>query len=542
MENSSKIESLNPKIQLSPSDSGGESQPGPSKPGPSKPGSSKPGTSGTQLQRKNKINGLPVIQDRADEWNKLRQAKVCLPKQARKVNSKEKPKELSGFIPTHPIEIADETFIDREFLQYTCKRLSPHPQKKFRVFAGLDTSKTPDFIKPFQVELALEFENAKSIYANMKRVCQRLSRKKAISDTREGEYLIQMFELVNAPNQKQILKKIIKRLQSIAEKGEQILQKTADIGFENVWIVTTDLKWDDFLKNYVSEFPTTQITNAFVCPEDPQCRIFILADAFHLNPDIMPDKQLRRIPFETIIHETTHLGSRTGDLLKYERSPRNFASSGRDILNDYKDRFNDVLSSSGFENFVDRLAEYQKLPKLSKEAVAKALTSDEEKMKKKMNMLRANLQIEDAQMVTMIIRDLSQGRDFDARPRVRRDLDSKKSEGDKDKGMMFLNLSLGFLFNPEQYSLSPHLNKTQGKAEVATEHPISLHTEESTKDTTNSKGEKLEETKQLQKRSLSDTVNKSKNLSHAVNNDLLKQNADRNQKKVSLSVNASLKK
>ncbi|PHL20015.1 hypothetical protein CQR37_16920, partial [Enterococcus faecium] len=152
---------------------------------------------------------------------------------------------------------------------------------------------------------------------------------------------------------------------------------------------------------------------------------------------------------------------------------------------------------------VDRLAEYQKLPKLSKEAVAKALTSNEKKMKKKMNMLRANLQLEDAEMVMTIIRDLSQGRDFDVRPRVRRNLSSKKSE--EDKGMMFLNLSLGFLFNPEQYWLSPHLHKTQEKSALATEHPVSTHTEESSKkDTTNTKGEKWEETEKLQKRSLLD--------------------------------------
>lgn len=137
-------------------------------------------------------------------------------------------------------------------------------------------------------------------------------------------------------------------------------------------------------------------------------------------------------------------------------------------------------------------------------------------------------------MVMTIIRDLSQGRDFDVRPRVRRNLSSKKSE--EDKGMMFLNLSLGFLFNPEQYWLSPHLHKTQEKSALATEHPVSTHTEESSKkDTTNTKGEKWEETEKLQKRSLLDAVDKGKNRSHTVNNDLLKQNAERNQKNVPLS-------
>ncbi|EGP5687320.1 QWxxN domain [Enterococcus faecium] len=526
LENSPKIEPLNPKIQPEPSRPRGGSQ----------PGSSKPGTSGPRLQSQYTINGLPVIQDRADEWNKLRQAKVYLPlpKQARKVNSKEKPKKLYDFIPTQPIEVTVQKEIDNLFLEYTREYLKSHPQNSFRVFAGLDASKTPDFLKPFQVELALEFENTKIIYDNMKKTCQRLSRKKAISDTREGKYLIQMFELENVPNQEQILKKIIERLRSIAEKGEQFLQKTTDIGFENVWIVTTDLKRDYFSQSYVSEFPEGYIVNAFVFPDDPQCRIFILADAFHLDPDIIPRLELRPVPSETIIHETTHLSSYTGDLIVYRRRPRSFASSGQDVLKDYKNKFSDALSSPYFEDFVDRLAEYQKLPKLSKEAVAKALTSNEKKMKKKMNMLRANLQLEDAEMVMTIIRDLSQGRDFDVRPRVRRNLSSKKSE--EDKGMMFLNLSLGFLFNPEQYWLSPHLHKTQEKSALATEHPVSTHTEESSKkDTTNTKGEKWEETEKLQKRSLLDAVDKGKNRSHTVNNDLLKQNAERNQKNVPLS-------
>ncbi|MBE8863678.1 hypothetical protein G9441_19125, partial [Enterococcus faecium] len=145
--------------------------------------------------------------------------------------------------------------------------------------------------------------------------------------------------------------------------------------------------------------------------------IVILADSFHLDPSLKPGKQLKSPLSTTIIHETTHLGSRTADFVSLSIPPKGFDQSGSDICNNYYKNIDEVVCSKGFENFVDRLAQQQNLRGLSKDAVVKALDSDD--------MLLANLQIEDAETVATTIRDISEGRDFNQRSRVQRSVDDK---------------------------------------------------------------------------------------------------------------------
>ncbi|WP_224788523.1 MULTISPECIES: hypothetical protein [Enterococcus] len=412
------------------------------------------------------VNTLPAPLDRSLAWNKLRQPIVYSSNIVKRIeNPTVRPKELSSFIPSRPIEVASNDLASEDELRsliwsYIEDSLSSHPNPDIRVTKGLDSSKVPDFIQPFQKQLSKDFEKARRAFLYLKDMCQDLLTKAIISDTRQGQYLTQMFQLEHSMNKEEILREINKKLMSIATKGEQVLQQTKDLGFENVWIASTGLILNTQTGKYESLLTKRHAPNAFVIPQDPQCRMIFLADVFHTNPDLVADVskkyELKKSEFEVVLHETTHLGSHTGDLMQFRIPPKGFSKSGRDVLQEYNEKFFSIKDTPAFENFVDRVAQYQNLPELSRDAVmAKVLLDD---------MLRVNLQMEDAEMVATIVRDLSQGRDFNVRPRVQRSISDKPDQ--KISKSLFLNLVMGFLFNTEQYWLSPHLDKTQEKEKI----------------------------------------------------------------------------
>ncbi|MFS0954016.1 QWxxN domain [Enterococcus durans] len=468
----------------------GTSRGGPSQAGTSRGGPSQAGPSQTKMdQRASTL--LPPFVDRSLAWKKIRGGSTNKRQVFRRgVDSIVQAQRIHNFIPTQPIElVSNEKRLRRDFLMTIDDQLKAHPEKDFQVFVGLDTRKSPDFIKSFQVEVGKGIDTARKNFSRMKYICQDLSTKTTLSCTPFDQYVTKMFKLEHITDKvykENILREINTRLLSIADKGEQILQQTIDFGFENIWIVSKKMIWDKKSKTYLSQLTDSSddgYVSAFVNAGDPQCKIVILADAFHLDPSLKPGKQLKSPLSTTIIHETTHLGSRTADFVSLSIPPKGFDQSGSDICNNYYKNIDEVVCSKGFENFVDRLAQQQNLRGLSKDAVVKALDSDD--------MLLANLQIEDAETVATTIRDISEGRDFNQRSRVQRSVDDKLI--DNQLGWLFFNFAIGVLFNAEQYWLSPHLNKTHElkETEVSEELDVTIKTdEESAKEATSVKSEK----------------------------------------------------
>lgn len=77
--------------------------------------------------------------------------------------------------------------------------------------------------------------------------------------------------------------------------------------------------------------------------------------------------------------------------------------------------------------------------------------------------------MEDAEMIAVIVRDLSERRDFDFRKRVERSLDEQplKDQPLEDQlATIFRNYAVSSLFDIDHHQLSPHLNKTQDQAKL----------------------------------------------------------------------------
>lgn len=276
-----------------------------------------------------------------------------------------------------------------------------------------------------------------------------------------------MFDLAEATNQEQVLREIVKRVLSIAEKGELFLRQSADWGFENMRIVSSDLVRDEITQNYYSQYNEYLNAYAFVFKQDGECRIIIMADAFHLKPAISLGEQLKTAPEETIMHEATHLASSTDDIIAYSLPEKGTRRSGKDLRDEFLRYYPSFVLSESFEGFVKRLALEEKKPNLSKNTVVEALKVD--------SMLRSNFQLMDAEMAMVIIRDIAQGNEFDIRPRFKRSANHSKL----GNGFMFMFQVMMHLWNYE--NLEKKVTLKERPKETTTENVLTTPSQNSDK-------------------------------------------------------------
>ncbi|EPH95299.1 hypothetical protein D920_02569 [Enterococcus faecalis 13-SD-W-01] len=379
-------------------------------------------------------NTLPKSPKRGKEWNAIRNVQPYKPERVREEDPLVILPKLTEFIPEQPIITQSN---DKKTRNVILEGIEEdifgfaQPNEEFQVFAGLDPSKVPEFIRPFQKEVADGLKESEEIFRQGKNKLQHLLEQPDIAATAEGRYLTKMFLLKDAPNKEEILKEIAKRLISMAEKGERFLQKTEEFGFENILIVSTELKLDPQLNVYQSKREKEVLSKAFVVPADRECRIIISADAFCQDPAVAPTLQLNQKVSGTVIHEVTHLVSMTKDLALYGVPDKGFCMNGKEARAEYLYGIRKIRDTPDFQSFVNQVAATrQSLSKLSAGAVNFSLYHDD--------MLRANLQITDAEMVSVIMRDIAEGRAFNAQIRMRRSFGNQRSE----LGLNLMSLAL----------------------------------------------------------------------------------------------------
>lgn len=189
----------------------------------------------------------------------------------------------------------------------------------------------------------------------------------------------------------------MKRLLSVAKKSAQLLQQTEDFNFKNIWLVSTDLLRDEVTKNYYSQIKGYMGALAFVMRFDPECRIIFMLDSFHVDLATRPGIQAKPSPKDTLMHEVTHIVASSDDLISYPRSPIGFRNSGEDLRERYEKKFLKLIHGEGVNSFVENVSDMLKFPTVTKQAVLNAVLTDK--------MLKANLQITNAEMLMACLRD-----------------------------------------------------------------------------------------------------------------------------------------
>lgn len=340
-------------------------------------------------------------------------------------------KPLDALVPEpQRIVTLDEISTQQTILDVITEVLSLKSGGQFRVFSGFDIRQVPEPLRPFMEKLPQEFENAIENFRIVKDVCVELLKVDKIAETAEGQHLVNLLDLPPSFQQEKILKESVKRILSIATKGEQFLRQSADWGFENIWTVATDFVLDEKTSAYYTMNKEMPKSYAFVLGEDAECRIIIVADAFHKKPDLFPEIQISGPPEITIMHETTHVVSGTYDVVRYGLTSVGYLPSGANVKADFLEKYTEFFEHPNFDRFVTAVAKQQNSPRLSKQAVIKAFQTD--------GMLFTSFKLSDAQLITTIMRDFAKKNEFYNQPRVRRET---KEEGFGD-GKLFTVLAM----------------------------------------------------------------------------------------------------
>ncbi|MGM9904023.1 MAG: hypothetical protein ACI32O_08880, partial [Enterococcus sp.] len=403
-----------------------------------------PSTSqGTVSQSSNKVfppyNKLPPSPGKGELWTEIRKAVKSEKIDERVEDPSVLLPPLSKFISDPVPIVADDEYVRKTILE----DLDEEYNIPYRVFVGLHSRNVPPFLKPFVRKIAGDVRWAMGYFDAGKKIYKKLLKKPILSETREGDYLSKMFRLEGLANQEEILRKIIKRLLSVAEKGEKFLSQSSDWGFENILIVSSDLAKEEGSQLYHSLLDH-DVPKARVIINDPECRIIIFADAFHLDPDMPQGEEL-----ETIIHETAHITSRAEDLMELVFPESDFLTTGEELMDQINNNFSEILESESLENFVEQLAKEFDLPNLSKEAVIKALNVDP--------ILRTNFLLRDAEILMTILRDFVEGRGYNELIRIKRSIDNVKS----GNGFIFLLQALVHTSNYKIIKKTPQLDNIQ---------------------------------------------------------------------------------
>ncbi|MGM9903583.1 MAG: hypothetical protein ACI32O_06580, partial [Enterococcus sp.] len=446
---------------------------------------------------------MPDSPGRGTEWNEIRDAldiEVVGEIVDRVEDDTVLMKPFTSFMPIpKPVVVNDDAFSKKAMLDWLNDQFPIKPPLPFRIYKSLDLSKAPDFLKPFLLELAAEYAKAQFYYQKTFEVCQELLTKERIAGTSQGQYLIKMFRLEGVRNSEAILLEVVKKLKYISKKGTEYLQKTADWGFENIYILSTDLVKKKGTRKYRSKYEEIVTTKGTMFLYDPECRIFIYADAFHLNPELAPTEELNVLVSNTIMHETAHIVSDAQDLTEYYRVAKGSVKSGERMLEEYKFKDSNILESDGFKSFVTQLAVYQDSLTLSRNTVWREIRRN--------TMLRVNLQMYEAEMLMIIIRDFAQGRDFEGKLRVTRSLNDLPLWD----GLLFTFSTLINILGYDNLMMRPKLERFQ---EQTADNP------DLTSGVTNE--EDYSTAMKREKREIDTCIEKSESTTHSVSNQEIK--------------------
>ncbi|OTP12632.1 hypothetical protein A5844_000865 [Enterococcus sp. 10A9_DIV0425] len=451
-------------------------------------------------------NDIPPSKEKWDLWNKLRGAEVYKkPPSIRVEDSTVELPPLSKFVSElTPTFYPNDHEIRTAIVAQIKERLPI--DFNFRTFAGVKVNKMPDFLKSFVEDLEENLVQALDYLDTGIAIFKNLSSKAILSETKEGQYLTKLFSLEGLDNQEEILKETIKRFLSISEKVKNFLKQSKLWDYENILIVSGDLIHQEVgSEKYLSQ-SNKLLPWGLVVPGDAECRIIIFADAFHIDPKLIPSSELTQSAYITFIHEITHLVSNTHDIVTYPLPDKGFRISvkqQREIIND---NFTTILYSEPFDDFVKQLAKELNLPTLSKEVVREAMYND--------RLLLVNFLLTDAEFTTIILRDLIEGRAYDEIIRVTRSTDNLNLE----RKFMFLFFAKAFIYDYQSFERTLHLNNEKEKKTTKTMDNVS--TEIPRKEvTTNIESIKRTETSETTK----DTV--SKGLLDLITNGIISSNS-----------------
>ncbi|MGP3590673.1 hypothetical protein [Vagococcus sp. WN89Y] len=360
--------------------------------------------------------------------------------------------------------------------------LSPH---FWRAWAGTK-AKPDDDIPPYIAQLRLKLEEniraSSMAHVLVRNKLWSLQHHEQLINTDVGQYLSGILDT----HEPAVINEAFKRLMLIVERGDVFLNASKDVDYSNFIIISTDHIPDSVdAEKYISPLDKESLINspvAFVMIPDPEKRIFINAERYQnafldselvcggdkfkvqlvsvdegtakkeaagedaakkesddegelyediieeISDDEPPELNYASRLSDDLNHEITHITSNTGDMFSYYFPPKGQLHNGQDLLDVFIENLDPrtedseipmLFEKKNFIDFVEQLRHAQGIDgELSHPAVIHSISTDP--------MLFANILMNDAEILSTIIRDLAEGRAFDAQVRFRRAIASAK--------------------------------------------------------------------------------------------------------------------
>ncbi|WP_066025006.1 QWxxN domain [Enterococcus mundtii] len=403
------------------------------------PGTSNAGTSAgassaqtTTTTKEPDYSIFPKNPGREKEWNMIRDAIPYFEIDAiRFVDHSVQLPPLDALIPLprNRVRIDAEKNLLSDLAEIVQLYLPKTPELPYKVYSGLEPSKLPASLRPFAKKFIEEVQETTAIFETYIKLAEFWLSHDKIEDTDAAKLFMPLFELQNVENKEEIMRAALKRLLFISKKGLQFVEQSATFGFENIWLISTDLVYQKSTKSYFSQYTTRPRADAFIISNDPNCRILIFADTFHMDSKIDLNRQVRPGIKETFIHEITHTVAGTEDWICYTLPPRGvFMNSLEEIRDSFNKNKDKLIGTPSFQEFVKQAAMCYGLPELSPESVLVSIRTDP--------FLSANIKLTDAETVMNLIVSLVKGLPF-SRAKVQ-----KRETNSMDLGSGYLMMAI----------------------------------------------------------------------------------------------------
>ncbi|XTZ39719.1 hypothetical protein ACQYRI_06945 [Salmonella enterica] len=359
-------------------------------------------------------NQLPPTSGKEFYWRKIRNARrkpmpVFLPINMATIHRQ------SAFLPEPQLWFDELFFVNHKITLSMHARYQQYPWRAYAGTAQPSADEVPPWIVHIRQEIVRHAEMSLQTFENVNNRLRYLELDVNLIETDVGKYLSGML----GTQQSEILIEACIRLKKNVRRSYEFLTAAKDIDFSNFVIISSDLipvpgevaTYKSLLDiNDLNRFPY-----ASVFFTDPESRVFIYADVFGPYGRASGLNAVSVLT-EDITHEVTHLSSYTEDVFHFSVP----AAGTHFTAKDYRQQCLTELNSKDQETnipFITEKRSFQKFWESIQIAQGEAIELDAAAMVDAIladPMLLANLMMTDAEINSIIIRDLAADRPFDS--------------------------------------------------------------------------------------------------------------------------------
>lgn len=372
-------------------------------------------------------NQIPLVTDRGNYWYDARSLtnRIINLKTSQKTNTE--LQKLEKFLDEPPVIMAPPAQVDEVIISTISTWYAGHHWRAWKGATQKVSGIIPEWLINMQANVHAHLEGSISYLEKTATLIRNNINSSNLLKTSSGEYLSALLATTNHA----VISEALKCLLSTVERSEKFIKASRKMGYENVIIVSSDPIPDpEHPGEYISTIEPAQLKEipiATVIQRDPYARIMIYADRYQckdfsgIEGVAPPNTNTKGFLTTDILHETSHLVSFSEDNILAFYPQAGTLHSGEEIKHVFDANFEGnikeipiAFTHTNLMIMFDRIKYQQGITNtLDINSIKDAIKNDD--------MLRANIMLTDAHILSTIIRDFANGIPFRATIRAKRE-------------------------------------------------------------------------------------------------------------------------